>query len=148
MLGTKFARLVEKHCDSLSKGLVQKLRTSERTFAFRVVPEHELTHDAQVLYRNLTDWLITRTELDVQQRYMQIGARRAQQGIPLDQFIWALVVSKEHLWLFMQREAVADGALAVLGELEFLLALEQFFDRALYYATLGYAQERRNMVAA
>lgn len=148
MLGSKFARLIEKHRESLSKGLVQKLMTSERTFTFRLVPEHELIHDAQVLYSNLTDWLITRTELDVQQRYMQIGARRAHQGIPVNQYIWALVISKEHLWVFLQREAVADGALELLGELEFLLAMEQFFDRAVYYATLGYAAERHNMVAA
>ena len=148
MLGIKFARLVEKHCETLGKTLVNKLRSSGRTDAFRSIPEHELLHDVQVLYRNLSDWLMTRTELDVQQYYTMIGMRRAEQRVPINQFIWALVVAKEQLWLFMQREAMAEGALELVSELEFVLALEQFFDRALYYAVMGYTEGKKSIVAA
>ena len=105
--------------------------SSGRTDSFRSISEHELLHDVQVLYRNLSDWLMTRTELDVQQYYTKIGMRRAEQHVPINQFVWALVLAKEQLWLFMQREAMAEGALELMSELEFVLALEQFFDRAL-----------------
>ena len=148
MLGMKFARLIEKHCDTLGKALVEKLRTSSRTDSYRLIPEHELLHDVQILYRNLSDWLMSRTELDIQQYYMRMGVRRAEQGVPINQFIWALVLGKELLWLFMQREAIAEGALELVNELEFLLALEQFFDRAMYYAVLGFAQQQKKIKAA
>ncbi len=95
MLGIKFARLIEKHSEALGKLLVDKLRNSGRTDSFRAIAEHELLHDIQVLYRNLSDWLMTRTELDIQQYYTKIGIRRAEQGVPIDQFIWALVLAKE-----------------------------------------------------
>lgn len=148
MLGMKFGRLIEKHSEQLAKGLVRKLRTSERTFAFRAIPEHELGHDVHVLYQNLNDWLMTRTEMDVQQHYTQVGMRRARTGIPMTQVVWALVLGKEHLWLFMQREAMADVALEILAELEFMLALDQFFDRALYYTVEGYTQQQKSRAAA
>jgi len=148
MLRIKFARLIEKHSESLGKTLVDKLRNSGRTDSFRSISEHELLHDVQVLYHNLSDRLMTRTEFDIQEYYTNVGMRRAQQGVPINQFVWALVLGKEQLWLFMQREAMAEGALELVSELEFLLALEQFFDRALYYAVVGYTQGRKNIVAA
>ena len=148
MLGIKFARLIEKHSESLGKTLVDKLRNSGRTDSFRSISEHELLHDVQVLYHNLSDWLMTRTEFDIQEYYTKVGIRRAQQGVPINQFVWALVLGKEQLWLFMQREAMAEGALELVSELEFVLALEQFFDRALYYAVVGYTHGKKNIVAA
>ncbi|MGA2991744.1 MAG: histidine kinase N-terminal domain-containing protein [Candidatus Korobacteraceae bacterium] len=147
MLGIKFARLIEYNSELLGKGLVQMLRVSGRTDAYRLIPEHELMHEVQVLYRNLSEWLVARTELDVQQYYTRIGQRRAEQGVPIGQFVWALILGKEHLWSFMQREAVGEGALELVNELEFLLALEQFFDRALYHAVNGYAQQQKKMAA-
>ncbi len=148
MLGIKFARLIEKHSESLAKTLVDKLRNSGRTDSFRSISEHELLHDVQVLYRNLSDWLMTRTEFDIQEYYTKVGMRRAQQGVPINQFVWALVLGKEQLWLFMQREAMAEGALELVSELEFVLALEQFFDRALDYAVVGYTHGKQSIVAA
>ena len=129
-----------------AKRLVDKLRNSGRTDSFRSISEHELLHDVQVLYRNLSDWLMTRTELDIQQYYTKIGMRRAEQDVPINQFVWALMLGKEQLWLFMQREAMAEGALELVSELEFVLALEQFFDRALYYAVMGYTQGKKSIL--
>jgi len=148
MLGIKFARLIENNCELLGEGLVQKLKASGRTDAYRSIPEHELMHDVQVLYRNISEWLVTRTELDVQHYYNRIGMRRAEQGVPIGQFVWALILGKEHLWSFMEREAVTGGALELVNELGFLLALEQFFDRALYHAVNGYMQQQKKRIAA
>jgi hypothetical protein len=90
---------------------------------------------------------MTRTELDIRQYYTKLGLRRAEQGVPIDQFIWAMVLAKEQLWLFMQREAMAEGALELVSELEFVLALEQFFDRAMYYAVIGFVQGKKSAAA-
>ncbi len=147
MLGIKFARLIEKHCDSLGEVLVHELRHSGRTDSYRVLSEHELLHDVQVLYRNLTDWLMTRTALDVKQYYTELGTRRADHGVPINQFLWAQVLAKELLWRFMRREALVEGALELVSELEFVLALEQFFDRATYYAVQGYTERQRSIAA-
>ncbi len=142
MLGARLVRLIERHSEKLAEGLMRKLRNSDRTTGFRAVPQEELREAAHEIYRNLGDWLLTKTESDIEVRYTQIGSRRAEQGVPLQQFLWAMLLSKEHLWGFLQREGLAEGPVEIFGELELLQLLDQFFDRALYYAVVGYEHAR------
>jgi hypothetical protein len=72
---------------------------------------------------------------------MQIGARRAHQRVPLSEVIWVIVLTKENLWEFIKKESVLERPVEVFGELEMLQLLEQFFDRAIYYASVGYELE-------
>jgi hypothetical protein len=71
-----------------------------------------------------------------------LGARRAQQGVAYSHFLWAITATREHLRSFVQREGLSDSAMELHGELELMHLLGQFFDRALYYAVVGYERER------
>ena len=44
---------------------------------------------------------------------------------------------------FLRSEVAEEQLAEILGELEILQLLEQFFDRAMYYAALGYEHSRR-----
>ena len=93
------------------------------------------------IYRHLGEWLLGKNELDIEHRYREIGARRARQHIPLSEVVQAIVLTKENLWDFLKSEAVMDRAIEIMGELELLQMLEMFFDRAIYYAAVGYEDE-------
>ena len=80
--------------------------------------------------------------LDLEQRYRHIGARRAQQGVPFSQVAWAIVLTKDNLWEFLKRETEIERPVEVFGELEMLQLLDHFFDRAIYYAGVGYEKAR------
>ena len=147
MLGSHLIRLIEGHADQLAEGLMKKLRLSDRTTEFRKVPPEELQKGARELYTNLGDWLLTKTESDIELRCTQMGARRAAQGIPVTQLLWAVLMSKEHLFAFLQREGFAEGAVQLYGELELMQMLDQFFDRVLYYAVVGYEHARLRKAA-
>src|SRR5512142_235802 len=133
MLSIHFARLIENHSEELAEGLARRLHQSERTAAYRDIPAETLKQQLRELYQNLSLWLTTKTEREIEERYAEAGWRRSRQGIPVGQFSWALIMSKEYLWQFLLREALADHAMQLLSEIDFLLLLEQFFDRALYY---------------
>lgn len=60
---------------------------------------------------------------------------------------WAILLTKEHLWSFLDWEGVHGGLHNVFGELELLRLLDQFFDRALYYATEGYEEATTSRAA-
>jgi hypothetical protein len=47
-------------------------------------------------------------------------------------------LTKDNLWDFIKKESVLERPVEVFGELEMLQLLEQFFDRAIYYASVGY----------
>lgn len=147
MLGSRLVGLIERHSDELADGLVHKLCNSSRTTDFRKIPQDELAKGAHEIYSNLSDWLLTKTESDIELRYTAIGSRRAVQGVAMAQLVWAMLMSKEHLWGFLQREGFVTGPVEVFGELELLQLLDQFFDRAMYYAVVGYGERALRTVA-
>jgi hypothetical protein len=140
MLGMRFVRLIETHSQKLTLGLVQQIRTSERTSDFGKIPAEELQLAIMEVYRNLGEWLLQKTEKEIALRFRAIGARRASQQIHLHHLVWALMLSRDHLFHFLQREAFADNVFELHGELELHQLLNQFFDRAVYYATIGYTE--------
>ena len=86
MLSHRSVRHIEDRSDALAKGLLHKLQHSARAEAFCKVPPDELTERVSEIYRHLGEWLLDKSEADIEQRYTQIGARRAQQGVPNDHF--------------------------------------------------------------
>ena len=140
MIALRLVRLIENHSEELAEGLTQKLLSSERTRDIRKVPANELHHRCHEVYRNLSDWLLNKTEHDMEAVYKALGARRASQGVSMAALTWAILLTKEHLWSFLEWEGVHGGLHNVFGELELLRQLEQFFDRAVYSATAGYEE--------
>ena len=142
MLAMRLVRLIESHSEQLSRDLSEKVWNSPRCSDLRKVPAIELEARTREIYRNLSDWLMGKTEADVERRYTELGATRAQQGVAYSHFVWAITATKEHLRAFVQREGLSDSAMELHGELELMHLLGQFFDRALYYAAVGYECER------
>ncbi|MGD0466983.1 MAG: hypothetical protein ABSA54_01275 [Terriglobales bacterium] len=143
MLGLKLVRLIERHSETLTRGLTAEICNSERTCDFRKIPPKDLQLAAAEIYRNLGEWLLQKTEDDIEGRFRAIAARRAIEGVGLHQFVWALTLTRDHLWHFLQQEAFADNIVELHGELELYQMLNQFFDRAAYYGILGYDEVRR-----
>lgn len=142
MLAVKLVRLIEKHSEQLSGELNEKVWSSPRCSDLHKVPPDELEARTREIYRNLSDWLLNKTEAELEQRYTELGARRAGQGVAYSHFLRAITATREHLRAFVQREGLSDSAMELHGELELMHLLGQFFDRALYYAAVGYEGER------
>ena len=140
MLGLKLVRLIERHSEELALGLTQHVWNSDRTCDFNKIPRDELHLAAAEVYRNLEEWLMQKKEADIGKHFRTIGARRAAQGVRLRQLVWALLISRNHLWHFLQRDCFVDNILEVFGELEVQQMLNQFFDLAVYYSILGYEE--------
>lgn len=140
MLGIRLVRLIEKHSESLSRGLSEQLRKSDRTSDYRKIPIGEMQTAASEVYRHLAEWLLQKTESDIAERFRYIAAQRAGEGVGLHQFVWALMLTRDYLWQFLRREAIADNIVELHGELELHRLLNQFFDRAIYYAIVGYGE--------
>ncbi len=138
MVALKLVRLIEKHSEELGQGLAEQIHRSERTCDFHKIPLAELQLAATQVYRNLGEWLLQKTEHDIESRFGAIAARRAAEGVGLHQFVWALIISRDHLWHFLQREAFACNVVELYGELELHQMLNQFFDRAVYYGIVAY----------
>jgi hypothetical protein len=138
MVGLRLVHLIENHSEELVDNLIAKIERSSRTTEMQKVPPEELRARLFEILRHLSEWLLTKTDHEIQQRYFEVGARRAAQGVAASDFCWALVLTKEHLWEFVNRHVFTYTPVELYGEMELLRLLDQFFDRALCYATEGY----------
>ncbi len=134
----RFVRLIEDHSDALAAGLLRKVQESPHIENYDKVPAGDLKLMVSEIYRHLGEWLLHKNEVDIEERYTEIGSRRAQQGVPLSEVIWAIVLTKQNLWEFILDESFASRTVEILGKQELLQLLDQFFDRAIHSAAVGY----------
>jgi hypothetical protein len=142
MLAYRLVRLIETHSEGLAKALRKKIENCPKLADYHKVPPEELTERVYEVYRHLGEWLLGKTEMDIEARYVEIGRKRALQGVPSSQVTWTICLVKENLWDYLKLESVIERPAEIFGELEMLELLDQFFDRAIYYAAIGHERAR------
>ncbi len=147
LLAYRLVKLIEAHADQLAAGVFERLQSCSKTSAFRNVPADEFKQRVYEIYHCLGDWLLGKAESEIEKRYTEIGRRRAEQGVPLSQVIWAINLAKRYLLEFLAEQVGPEKTAEIFGELEVLQLLEQFFDRASYYAAIGYESTHAPLVA-
>jgi hypothetical protein len=147
MILYRLVRLIETHSEALAACLLDRVQGSEVTPDYANVPPEELKERVAEIYRHLGDWLMHKDELELGRRYMKIGAHRARQNVPFSQVAWAIVLTKDNLWAYLKTESTPDRPVEVFGELEMLQMLDHFFDRAIYYAAVGYEKALAEIAA-
>lgn len=138
MVALRLIRLIETHSDEISRELAAKIQSSPRTSHMKKVSKAELVSGLQELLQHLSEWLLTKTESDIETRYIEIAARRARESVPLADCCWAIVMTKECLWDYLQKQGFLRSPIELYGEMELLSLLDQFFDRALCHMAEGY----------
>jgi hypothetical protein len=138
MIALRLVRLIESHSEQLAESLMHKFACSSRAADLRLVPAEEIRERASVIYRDLSDWLLNKTHADIERVYTQLGRRRAGQGVTMSALCWALMMTEENLWEFLEMEGMRERPLEILGSFELLRLLDTFFDHAIYFATLGH----------
>lgn len=138
LLAYRLVKLIESHSNGLARSLHKRYIEDPRCSAYASVPETELTQRVYEVYRHLGEWLMGKTEADVERRYLEIGAKRAEQGVPASQVVWMICLVRENLWDYLQKHAELERPAEIFGEVELLEMLDQFINRAVYYAALGH----------
>jgi len=149
MVATRLVRLIETHADQLSHGITQRLEHDSHCADLRKVPIQELQARSFEVYRHLSDWLLYKTEGELERIYTEIGARRARQGVAFSHVLYAMAATKELLWTFLQNEVAVTKPAELFGEMELYRMLDQFYDKAIFYIAEGYEHAHvREVVAA
>ena len=79
MLASRLVRLIETHSEPLATGLLRKIQFCDKCRDFSSVPPEEFKQRVTEIYRNLGEWLLGKSEQEIERRYREIGRRRAHQ---------------------------------------------------------------------
>ena len=134
MFAFKLIQLIETRAESLSDGLMRRIKNDDRCVELvRQVPSDELRRRSHEIYFNLNEWLLNKTKSEIEENYLALGIRRAKQGVPFTALLWALSATKEHLWKFMEEEGIFTEPLDMHGCIALLHSLDRFFDHILFF---------------
>lgn len=147
ILAHRLMRLIETHADALAETLESRIASSERCVDYARVSGDELKTLVGGIYGQLGQWLVTKTEEDIERRYTMIGTRRAEQCVPVSQLLWCIVLVKENLWEYLRNNENLENTTQIFGELELMQMVDQFFDRAMYFAVRGHERVREARIA-
>ena len=145
MRALKLVERMKANSVMLSEKLVARIRSSGKcSELLRKLPENEQKKYALEIYRDLTDWLAEESESLVQNRYLDLGFRRAGQGVPFSNMFWAVCITREYLWEYMQQECLLEDPVEFWGGVKLLHSVNCFFDEALYFTLVGYEKSGKD----
>jgi hypothetical protein len=151
MIAAKLVELIEVHAPHLTGEITADLVTNERTRGFRGVAPLDLEQRLFEILNHLGDWIGDPRSQKVQAEFTDWGRRRFDQGIPLSELIFAIIVVKQHLRRYISDNGLVDAAFPRM-ESDYILPLHlhslqdlnarvgQFFDEALYDLACGYEE--------
>ena len=140
-LSDRLIRTIESNAEEFAQSTVKQLRSSPRTESYHKLPDADLYNRCYVVYRNLGRWLWEKSDQAVQARFNELGERRCQEGIPLPEVLWALVLTKDRLLEYLAAYALADSAMELYQQQELDRLIGHFFDRAVCYTAAGYERQ-------
>ncbi len=138
MLSTRLIQMIEAHAEELTRGLIQQLKTHPHTPAYRRLSDTEIHNRTYTVYKNLGAWFVGKPREEIQRAYEELGQRRCQEGIPLHEVIYALILTKKNLLIYVSTHGLGGTALEIYAEQELVNKVDQFYNDAIYYTAVGY----------
>jgi hypothetical protein len=133
--------LIEHNADRLTRSWLADVKRRPETPTYHRYPDDLLYERVHEVYRNLGKWVCRETTAaDVAREYTVLGRRRHAEGFALSEVLEALILTRRHLWLLVLSEAFLDTALDLQQALDLNARAVLFFDRAMYFAALGFEQ--------
>ena len=158
MIAGKLVELIENHSSRLTSDVVQDFLTNERTRGFCVVRQDELESRIFEIVHHLGNWIGYSKSVMVRAEFADWGRRRFDQGIPLSEVMYAVIILKQHMGRYVVDNGLVDAAFPRvdgdyvlpmhLNSLQDLhVRLGRFFDEALYYLACGYEAAAKEVAA-
>ncbi|HKW02754.1 MAG TPA: hypothetical protein VJN96_23225 [Vicinamibacterales bacterium] len=149
MLSANLIELISIHASRLTSDVALDLSTNERTSGFRTVPLKDLEPRIYELFHHLGSWIGDPNAVRVREEFSEWGRRRFDQGIPLSEIVYAVILVKHHLRRYIRDNGLLETSVP-RAESDYILPLQlhsvqdlnhrvgEFFDEALYHLARGY----------
>jgi hypothetical protein len=150
-LSGRLIKIIEGNAEVLTQAVVQKLQASPLTSSYHGLSNRDIHDRVYAVYHELGLWLWEKSTPAIETWYGGLGEQRCEEGVPLGQVLWALVLTKDHLISYLDAYSFADSAVELYQQQEFDRIIGHFFDRAMYYTAEGYehtATAHRKMAQA
>ncbi|HEY5532070.1 MAG TPA: hypothetical protein VIK22_08725 [Candidatus Anoxymicrobiaceae bacterium] len=99
---------------------------------------------AMDVYNTLCEWLQPPTGIDIKEKYQKFGGNLHHRGFQMEEVVQVLVLLKRYLWLHLLEMGLMTTNLNMYQVLELNNKIVLYYDRAIYFALIGYKESRRS----
>jgi len=140
MLYNRLIRIIENHAESLTQSWIREVKTNEATKSYRNFPDSVLHDSVYDIYSRLSYWLKKEesTLEDIAEFFILLGRERAKQGFKLSEVIYSIILARVELWNYISNQGLFEDSMELHRALEFSQRLNYFYDKAIYFATVGF----------
>jgi hypothetical protein len=139
LISQKLVELIEHNADSLTKRWLADVQKHLDTPTYHKFNPDELYQRSYTVYSQLGKWISQETtKEDIAKYYIALGQQRRKEGFALPEVIQALIITRRHLWLKVLSEGLLDTVLELYRAMELNNRVILFFDRAIFYTSVGY----------
>ncbi len=137
----KLVDLIERSADELATSYVQSLHRDPRMPKYQAFDQREIFKRAYRVYSQLGKWISRETTTeDMKEYWTALGRQRRIEGFPFSEIVLSLCHIRRQLWDKVQAEGLLDTALDLHQAMDLHHRAVLFFDRAIYFAAVGYEE--------
>ncbi|MEN6560236.1 MAG: hypothetical protein ABFD52_05640 [Acidobacteriota bacterium] len=138
----KLVDLIERNADELTKSYVEDIRRDPRMPNYQGFDQKEIYKRAYRVYSQLGKWVSRETtKEEVRSYWTALGRQRRREGFPMSEIVLSLCHIRRLLWAKIQASGLLDTALDLYQAMDLQHRVLIFFDRAIYYAAVGYEEQ-------
>jgi hypothetical protein len=137
----KLVDLIERNADELTQSYVEDIRRDPRMPSYQGFDQKEIYKRAFRVYSQLGKWVSHETtKEEVRSYWTALGRQRRREGFPFSEIVLSLCHIRRLLWTKIQAAGLLDTALDLYQAMDLQHRVLVFFDRAIYYAAVGYEE--------
>lgn len=138
MVSARLVHQIETHWETVAFRLARRIRECREVPTIARRPESELQQVCQRLLSNLGHYLVAGGEVDLAERYEEVGRQRYRDHIPLHEAVRALQIMKEETEDYIRDQGFHQTSVELYAEEELEHHLGRFFDLLQFHMVKGY----------
>ena len=139
LLSDKLVDVIEKNAKSIAQLWLKDVLSNPSTAGYRQLDPSRLLEEILGILSQFGKWMGGfYQDSDIRDYYTVFGRESRHSGVPLSHVLSALSLIKKHLWEFALSRGMWKRTLDIYMALELDRRIVIFFDKAVFYTTLGH----------
>ena len=135
----KLLDITEENSEEIAEYWARDVQKNKRTTHYQNLTKEKLISHAVDFYRNLRKLLTADNRFEITQEYFQKYAKKCHEnGLPLHEAIYGLVLMRRHMWLYADFQAIFIDALEHHQAIDSVMRIMLMMDYAVYEITQYY----------
>jgi hypothetical protein len=148
VLTGQLVQIIENDSDRIAETWYHEVKDSNYTPSIEKISGEDAVKMATDVYKKLGYWLMRTHGQEVKETYHRFGSQLYWKHFGMEEVVMTLVLIKRYLWLHLLEHGLMTTSLELYQALELNNKVVLYFDRAIYFAIIGYKEARAEDKAA